>query len=95
MDFRLTEEQKKRREEFFQVCRDLEARKPVEHLGFESNFDGHDKNWEYYMLCRKEFARQKWTTLNWPAEYGGHGTMMDRVFLAEALGYHHVPGLEI
>ena len=94
MDFRLTEEQEKRREEFFTVCRDLETKKPVEYVAIESLFDDHDINWEYYMLCRREFAKRKWTTLNWPAEYGGHGNMMDRVFLAEAMGYHHVPGLD-
>ena len=93
MDFRLTQEQEKRRGEFFQVCKDLGTRKPVEYVSLESLFE--DASWEYYTLCRKEFARQGWTTLNWPAEDGGHGNMMDRVFLAEAKGYHNVPGFDV
>lgn len=93
MDFSLPEDQKKRREEFFQVCKDLEVKKPVEYKGVETIFTC-DASWEYYLACRREFARRKWTTLNWPAEHGGHGNMMDRVFLAEAMGYHEVPGLD-
>jgi len=93
MDFRLTEEQEKRRGEFSQVCSDLENKKPVGYVSIESLFE--DANWEYYQLCRKEFARRGWTTINWPAEYGGHGNMMDRVFLAEAMGYYHVPGFDM
>ena len=93
MDFSLPEEQKKRRGEFFQACKELEKNKPPEYKGVETIFTC-DESWEYYMHCRREFARRKWTTLNWPAEYGGHGDMMDRVFLAEAMGYHEVPGLD-
>jgi alkylation response protein AidB-like acyl-CoA dehydrogenase len=93
VDFSLPEEQKKRREEFFQVCKELEKNKPAEFMGVESIFHC-ESTWDYYMHCRREFAKRKWTTLNWPAEYGGHGDMMDRVFLAEAMGYHEVPGLD-
>jgi hypothetical protein len=32
MNFRLTQEQEKRRGEFFQVCKELETRKPVEYV---------------------------------------------------------------
>ncbi|MBM3155294.1 MAG: hypothetical protein FJ008_08195 [Chloroflexi bacterium] len=93
MDFRLTEEQLARRKEFAQVCKELEKDKPPGFVGIESIFH-NDTNWGYYNQCRREFAKKGWTTLNWPAEYGGNGNMMDRVLLAEAMGYYDVPGID-
>jgi alkylation response protein AidB-like acyl-CoA dehydrogenase len=93
MDFSFTEEQKKRRSEFFSVCARLEKEKPAGFAGLESTYDT-DEGWAYHLYCAKEFAKRGWLSLAWPAEYGGIGNMMDRVLFSEALGYHGVPGVD-
>jgi alkylation response protein AidB-like acyl-CoA dehydrogenase len=94
MDLSLTDEQKVRKQEFNDVCKELEKKKPPSYLGFETIYE-HDEAWEYNLYCAKEFARKGWLALGWPAEYGGKGDMMDRVLFAEARGYHGVPGVDI
>jgi len=94
MDFKFSDEQLKLRKEFFDVCRDLEKIKPKGYVGLESNYDT-DEGWEYHIHCAKEFARRGWLALDWPAQYGGSGTMMDRVFFAEAKGYYDVGGVDV
>jgi hypothetical protein len=42
MDFQPTEQQIKRRKEFFQVCEDLAKKKPASYVGFESQFDNEE-----------------------------------------------------
>ncbi len=92
MDFRLTKEQEKRRQEFFRVCTELEKEKPAGFKGREAIYT--PEGWAFHRRCAKEFGRQGWLALNWPKEYGGMGDMMDRVMFAEARGYHGVPGVE-
>ena len=96
MDFRLTEEQAKRRREFFDVCEELEKKKPE---GIYTGMDAFETDTEeglaYEEYCRKEFARRGWLRLGWPAEWGGIGTMMDKVFFGEATGYYGIPGVDI
>jgi len=94
MDFGFTEEQKQRRQEFFDVCKELAEKKPPGFLGLESTYDS-DEGWEYHLYCAKEFAKRGWLSLAWPAEYGGTGDMMDRVLFAEARGYYDIPGVDI
>jgi len=94
MDFRFTDEQMARRKEFFEVCLELEKLKPAEFIGFESTYE-YDSCWEYDRHCAKEFANRGWLALDWPSEYGGSGTMMDRVLLSEARGYHGIPGIDV
>ena len=95
MDFKFTEEQSKRRQEFFDVCKELEKEKPE---GIHTMMDAFETDTEegiaYEKRCRGEFAKREWLRLGWPAEYGGIGTMMDRVFLGEATGYYGVPGVD-
>ena len=94
MDFRLTPEQSERRKEFFRVCEELDKKKPASYLGFESMF--HDEEgWNFHRMCAKEFAKRRWLALGWPKEYGGTGTMMDRVLFSEARGYYGLPGVDI
>jgi len=94
MDFKLTDEQVKLRKEFFDVCEKLAKDKPEGFTGLEGVYDT-DEGWEYHLRCAKEFAKRGWLALGWPSEYGGQGTIMDKVFLAEATGYHDVPGVDI
>ena len=94
MDFRLTEEQLERRKEFYKVCEDLDKKKPKSYLGFESQFH-NEEGWNFHRLCAREFAKRGWLALGWPKEYGGNGTMMDKVLLAEARGYYELPGSDI
>jgi 3-oxocholest-4-en-26-oyl-CoA dehydrogenase alpha subunit len=94
MDFRLTEEQQERRKEFYKVCAELEKKKPKSYIGFESQFD-NEEGWAYHRFCAKEFAKRGWLALGWPKEYGGTGTMMDKVLLSEARGYYDLPGSDI
>ncbi len=54
-----------------------------------------DECWEFHLYCAKEFAKRGWLALAWPPEYGGSGTMMDKVLFAEARGYHGIPGVDI
>jgi alkylation response protein AidB-like acyl-CoA dehydrogenase len=95
MDFRLTEEQEKRRKEFFDVCKELEKKRPE---GIHTLMDAFEADTEegiaYEGYCRKEFAKRGWLRLGWPSEYGGEGNMMDKVFFGEATGYHGVPGVD-
>ncbi|UCD22015.1 MAG: acyl-CoA dehydrogenase family protein, partial [Chloroflexota bacterium] len=94
MDLALTDEQKVRKQEFYDTCKELERSKPSSYLGFETIYE--DKQcWEYNLYCAKEFAKKGWLALGWPGEYGGKGDMMDRVLFAEARGYHSVPGVDI
>jgi alkylation response protein AidB-like acyl-CoA dehydrogenase len=95
MDFRLTKEQEKRRREFFDVCKQLEKDKPANIYTFLDAFEiDTEEEIAYEKRCRREFARRGWLRLGWPAEYGGVGTMIDRAFLAEATGYHGIPGVD-
>ena len=94
MDFKLTDEQVALRNEFFEVCKELEKRKPEGFAGLESTYDT-EEGWQYHLYCAKEFAERGWLSLGWPPEYGGKGTMMERVFLAEATGYYDIPGLDV
>jgi alkylation response protein AidB-like acyl-CoA dehydrogenase len=94
MDFRLTEEHVKLRKEFFDVCEGLAKRSPPGFSGLEGVYDT-DQGWEYHLSCAAEFAKRGWLSLGWPTEYGGQGTIMDKVFLSEATGYHDVPGVDI
>jgi alkylation response protein AidB-like acyl-CoA dehydrogenase len=93
MDFKLTDEQIALRKEFFDVCEELEKRKPQGFAGFESTYDT-DEGWEYHRYCAKEFAKRGWLSLGWSREYGGKGAIMDRVFFSEAVGYYDVPGVD-
>jgi alkylation response protein AidB-like acyl-CoA dehydrogenase len=94
MDFKLTDEQVKLRKQFFDVCEGLAKLKPAGFMGLEGVYDT-DEGWEYHLHCAKEFAKRGWLSLGWPSEYGGQGTIMDKVFLAEATGYHDIPGVDI
>ena len=94
MNFELTAEEKARRKEFFDVCKELEKKRPPSLLDFETVFELSEP-WQFHLDCAKEFAKKGWLALNWPAEYGGSGTMMDQVLFAEARGYHGIPGVDI
>lgn len=94
MNFRLTEDQERQRQEFYSVCRELEKRKPPTYIGLEAMFK-RDENWEFHLYCAREFAKRNWLSLGWPAAYGGSGTMMDRVIFAEARGYYGIPGVDL
>jgi len=95
MDFRLIDEQLKQREEFFNVCKELEKEKPPELLTLLESSYSYESCWQFHLHCAKEFAKRGWLSLAWPAEYGGQGTMMDRVLFAEARGYYEVPGIDV
>jgi len=95
MDFRLTEEQEKRRKEFFDVCKELEKRKPEGICTLMDAFEiDTEEGIAYQEYCREEVGKRGWFRLGWPAEYGGTGTVMDRAFLGEATGYYGVPGVD-
>jgi alkylation response protein AidB-like acyl-CoA dehydrogenase len=94
MDFRLTPEQLERRKEFYKVCEELDKKKPASYIGFESQFH-NEEGWNFHRYCAKEFGKRGWLALGWPKEYGGTGTMMDKVMLAEARGYYELPGSDI
>jgi alkylation response protein AidB-like acyl-CoA dehydrogenase len=94
MDFKLTDEQVKLRKEFYDVCKELEKKKPKGFAGLESIYDT-DEGWQYHLYCAREFARRGWISIGWPPEYGGKGTIGDKVFFAEARGYYDLPGIDI
>jgi alkylation response protein AidB-like acyl-CoA dehydrogenase len=94
MDFKLTEEQVKRRSDFFEVCKELEKKQPPNWVDPPHDMYHDDESWNYHTYCAKEFAKRGWLSFGWPAEYGGTGTMMDRAFLSEARGYYRIPGVE-
>lgn len=93
MDFSLSEQQKARKQEFHNVCKELSRQKPKKYLAFES-VASDDECWEYHLYCAKEFAKHGWLSLGWPRKYGGSGDMMDRVLFSEARGYYGVPGVD-
>jgi len=94
MDFKLSEEEEKRRKEFFDGCKELDKERPADFIaGIEADFE--TKNQAYVKRCRKEFAKRGWLRLGWPPEYGGVGSHMDRVFFGEARGYYGLPGVDI
>jgi len=94
MDFKLSAEEEKRRKEFFDGCKELSKERPANFIqGLEADFE--KANQPYVTRCRKEFAKRGWLRLGWPAEYGGVGSHMDRVFFGEARGYYGLPGVDI
>ena len=94
MDFKLSEEEEKRRKEFFEGCKELSKEKPKDFIdGIEAEYE--KANQPYITRCRKEFAKRGWLRLGWPPEYGGVGSHMDRVFFGEARGYYGLPGVDI
>lgn len=93
MDFKLTPEQTKRREEYFRVCEEMSKHRPAGYHDHHSAIS-NDEGWEYHKYCAKEFAKRGWLALGWPKEYGGSGDLMDRAFLAEARGYYNVSGID-
>ncbi len=96
MDFRLTEEQEKRRREFFDVCKELGKKQPEGiYTGLDAFETDTKEGLAYEEYCRKEFAKRGWLRLGWPSEWGGIGTMMDKVFLGEATGYYGIPGVDV
>jgi alkylation response protein AidB-like acyl-CoA dehydrogenase len=94
MDFKLTDEQVKLRQEFYDVCKGLEKKKPHGFAGLESIYDT-DEGWAYHLHCAREYAKKGWISIGWPPEYGGKGTIGDKVFFAEARGYYDLPGIDI
>jgi alkylation response protein AidB-like acyl-CoA dehydrogenase len=90
VDFKFSEDEERRRKEFFDVCRELDKGKPKGFLGMEAMWDS-EEGMAYDRRCRREFAKRGWMRLGWPAEYNGIGTMLDRVFLSEARGYYSIP----
>lgn len=94
MDFKRSDEQVKLRKEFFDFCEKLEKQKPPAMTGLEGIYDTDD-GWVFHLQCAREFAKKGWLSLGWPGEYGGQGTIMDKVYLAEASGYYDVPGVDV
>ena len=94
MDFKLTDEQVKLRQEFYAVCKELEKKKPKGFAGLESVYDT-DEGWQYHLYCAREYAKRGWISIGWPPEYGGKGTIGDKVFFGEARGYYDLPGIDI
>jgi len=94
MDFELTPEEKAHRKEYFDFCKELEKKRPASSVGLEAVFEV-DECWDFHLYCAKEFAKKGWLALAWPPEYGGSGTMMDKVLFAEARGYHGIYGVDI
>ena len=94
MDFRLTEEQTKRRNEFFAVCKELEKKRPLNWVGIEAMYRD-DECWEFHRYCAREFGKRGWLSLAWPSEYGGTGDMMNKVMFSEARGYHGLRGMDV
>jgi len=94
MDFELTPEEKAHQKEYFDFCKELEKKRPASFVGLEAVFEV-DECWDFHLYCAKEFAKKGWLALAWPPEYGGSGTMMDKVLFAEARGYHGIPGVDI
>jgi len=94
MDFKLTDEQVKLRKEFYDVCKELEKKKPKGFAGLESVYDT-DEGWQYHLYCAREYAKRGWISIGWPSEYGGKGTIGDKVFFGEARGYYDLPGIDI
>ncbi len=92
MDFSFSAEQLKTRMTYYEVCRELAKSRPDGFFGHSTV--SSSEGWEYHRYCAKEFAKMGWLTLGWPSQYGGSGTIMNRVLLAEARGYHDIPGVD-
>ena len=95
MDFKLSEEEEMRRKEFWDVCQELEKEKPTSMMGLGIVEWETEEEAVFEKRCRQEFAKRGWLRLGWPVEYGGAGTMMDRVFFDEATGYYGIPGVDM
>jgi len=94
MDFNFNNDQIKRREKYYAVCKELEKEKPANFVGLESAYSS-DEGWRYHLHCAEEFGKRGWLSLGWPPEYGGEGDIMDRVLLGEARGYYGIPGVDV
>ena len=68
MDFKMTEDRVKLRQEFFDFCAGLEKERPEGFTGLEGCYDT-DEGWEYHLNCAKQFAKKGWLSLGWPSGY--------------------------
>ncbi len=96
MDFGFTPDQEKIRQEMFQVCKELEKKRPPSWTGTIDDMFNLDEGWEYHRYCNREFAKRRWLSIDWPTEYEGMGrTKIYQVMFAEARGYHKLQGVDI
>jgi alkylation response protein AidB-like acyl-CoA dehydrogenase len=87
MNFALTAEQKKFREEVHVF---LKREVPLEHqllYGIDT-----DEQHEFALNLSKKLAQRGWLTIGWPKEYGGGGlSQIEQAILNEEMGYMRVP----
>ena len=97
MDFSLTPEQEKLKEEF-DIFFSEEMRKapPVYKTGGLEAMLGDDEGWKFHLSMARKLGERGWLSLAWPKKYGGQeASVIDQVIFSEVRGYHRAPGVDI
>jgi 3-oxocholest-4-en-26-oyl-CoA dehydrogenase alpha subunit len=97
MDFQLTEEQKRRKEEFDDFFREAMKKAPLCYQtqnSLEAMYDS-DEGFAFHRYMQKQLAERGWLTMAWPKAYGGReAPIIEQVLFNEARSYHHAPGVD-
>ena len=96
MDFKFTEEQKKRKTEYDGFFKALMKDAPPEFEtgGMEASF-GSDEGFEFFRDTQKKLGEMGWLTMAWPKEYGGlAATNVEQLLFNMSAEEHEAPGVE-
>ena len=97
MDYQLTHEQKKLKQEYedFFVA-EMKHAPEVYHGAseLEARFSS-DEAWAFHRTMQKKLAEKGWLTLAWPKAYGGQdATIIEQLVFREVHAAHHAPGID-
>jgi alkylation response protein AidB-like acyl-CoA dehydrogenase len=96
MDFRLTPEQEKLRQEFEDFFKEEAKRAPEGWVGGMFALFESDENWAYHRSVAEKLAKKGWLALPWPKKYGGQEhSYIEQLIFNEIRGYYRVPGVDM
>lgn len=97
MDYRLSDQQQKLRQEFEDFFGEEMKNAPpaYQKQTLEATYDS-DEGWQFHLQLRKKLVDKGWMAMAWPAEYGGRDApIMEQLIFSEVQAYHRAPGIDI
>lgn len=95
MDFGLTQEQTKLKEEFRIFFEEEAAKAPEGWTGTTEEMYSTDEGWAYHRSIAEKLAEKGWISLAWPKEYGGREhSYIEQLIFQEVKGYYKCPGVD-
>lgn len=96
MDFRLSEEEQVRKEEFEDFFAEEMKNAPPEYGngGLEGIYSS-DEGFAFHKYMAGKMGEKGWLSMAWPEKYGGReASIMEQVIFDEARGYYNAPGVD-